>query len=276
MEILDQEGTPRRRRRPAPTQQQAEEFGAQEPRKIVVSMNDEPDWMISAGRVSGAAERRGGGKPPVQGKRLEAEAGYAQESRAILDMQKKNAAAAPQTAGTAAKKQPSGTKKAAGKTVKKETVPIVPKKLSKKAKAGMRMLTLAPPRIQQISGYDIIDAWNQSERNLRLALGKLRAEKMKKVFDTENNIIPVEYLKAASVATELTDPMEAEKFLNRFRIELLETIRPLDSFSDDYIFYYGLKLKLILRIRLFDGDMGEKAYRNIYNSIMNGDKLEAI
>jgi len=135
VEILDQEGTPRRRRRPAPTQQQAEEFGAQEPRKIVVSMNDEPDWMISAGRVSGAAERRGGGKPPVQGKRLEAEAGYAQESRAILDLQKKSAAAAPQTAGTAAKKQPSGTKKAAGKTVKKETVPIVPKKLSKKAKA---------------------------------------------------------------------------------------------------------------------------------------------
>ena len=137
MEILSQEGTTRRRRRTAQPQQQAEELGAQEPRKIVVSMNDEPDWMISASRVSGAAERRGGSaaKPPAQEKRPEAETGYAQESRAILDMQKKAAAAAPQAARPAAKKKPSGTGKAAGKTVKKETVPIVPKKLSKKARA---------------------------------------------------------------------------------------------------------------------------------------------
>ena len=127
----------RRRRRSAQSRQTADEMGAQEPRKIVVSMNDEPDWMISASRVSGAAERRGGSpaKPSVQEKKPEAEAGYAQESRAILDMQKKAAAPATQTARPAAKKQPSGAGRAAGKTVKKEAVPIVPKKLSKKAKA---------------------------------------------------------------------------------------------------------------------------------------------
>ena len=50
----------------------------------------------------------------------------------------------------------------------------------------------------------------------------------------------------------------------------------MDSFSEDYIFYYGLKLKLISHIKQFDSNVGEMAYKNIYNSIMNGDRLEAI
>ena len=148
--------------------------------------------------------------------------------------------------------------------------------LSTKAKDSFEKLTLAPSRISENSGNSLIDAWNESERNLRFALGKVRAEKMKKPFDTENRILPIEYVKAASIATESENPMEAEKYLNRFRLELLEMLRPMDSFSEDYVFYYGLKLKLILRIRQFDKASGEAAYKNIYNSILNGDKLEAI
>ncbi len=148
--------------------------------------------------------------------------------------------------------------------------------LSKKAKDSFEKLTLAPSRVSEDSGNSLIDAWNESERNLRFALGKVRAEKLKKPFDTENKILPVEYVKAASIATESENPMEAEKYLNRFRLELLEMLRPMDSFSEEYVFYYGLKLKLILRIRQFDKEAGEAAYKNIYNSILNGDKLEAI
>ena len=148
--------------------------------------------------------------------------------------------------------------------------------LSKKAKDSFEKLTLAPSRVSENSGNTLIDAWNESERNLRFALGKVRAEKLKKPFDTENRILPVEYIKAASIATESENPMEAEKYLNRFRLELLEMLRPMDSFSEEYVFYYGLKLKLILRIRQFDKAAGEAAYKNIYNSILNGDKLEAI
>lgn len=148
--------------------------------------------------------------------------------------------------------------------------------LSKKAKDSFEKLTLAPSRVPENSGNALIDAWNESERNLRFALGKVRAEKLKKPFDTGNRILPVEYVKAASMATESENPMEAEKCLNRFRLELLEMLRPMDSFSEDYVFYYGLKLKLLLRIRQFDKVAGEAAYKNIYNSILNGDKLEAI
>ena len=139
----------------------------------------------------------------------------------------------------------------------------------------MNKLTLAPPKNSESSGSALIDAWNEGERSLRFALGKVRAEKMKKPFDTENRVFPVEYIKAASAAIEIENPMEAEKYLNSYRLEILETLRPMDSFSEDYIFYYGLKLKLLLRIRQFDTKSGEKAYKNIYESILNGDRLEA-
>ncbi len=147
--------------------------------------------------------------------------------------------------------------------------------LGKKAQDEMKKLTLSPPKNYESSGSALIDAWNESERNLRFALGKVRAEKMKKPFNTENRILPVEYIKAASAAIEMENPMEAEKHLNRYRLEILEALRPMDSFSEDYVFYYGLRLKLLLRIRRFDRETGEMAYRNIYNSVLNGDRLEA-
>ena len=88
--------------------------------------------------------------------------------------------------------------------------------------------------------------------------------------------MPVELVRAAGMAVEMENPMEAEKFLSDFRLGVLESLRPMDTFSEEYIFYYWLKLKLIMRIRRFDANLGEAAYKNIYSSIMNGGRLEAI
>lgn len=148
--------------------------------------------------------------------------------------------------------------------------------LGKKARNEMKNLTLLPPRNQEYHGSELLKKWNESERNLRLSLGKVRAEKMKKPFDAGNRVLPSEYIKMANVAVEMDNPMEAEKFLNRYRLELLEALRPMDGFSEEFVFYYGLKLKLLLRIRQFDTDAGETAYKNIYNSVLNGDRLEVI
>lgn len=148
--------------------------------------------------------------------------------------------------------------------------------LQKKEQNKLNNLTLSPPRNCEGSDSVLIDAWNESERNLRFSLAKVRAEKMKKPVDIGNRILPAEYIKAANTAAEIENPLEAEKYLNRYRLEILETLRPLDSFSEDYIYYYGLKLKLLLRIRQFDAEIGKEAYRNIYNSILNGDRLEAL
>ncbi len=148
--------------------------------------------------------------------------------------------------------------------------------LNKKAKNELEKLTLAPPRNTEKSSSSLVEKWNDGERSLRLALAKLRADKMNKHFDADNQSFPAGLLQAVRTAVEIENPMEAEKFLNKHRLDYLETLRPSDSFSEEFVFYYGLKLKLIERIRKFDSESGESAYRNIYDSIMNGDRSEVI
>lgn len=148
--------------------------------------------------------------------------------------------------------------------------------LGKKALKKLSELTLLPPRNYEKSGSPLIDAWNENERKIRLALGKVRADKMKKQFDTQNESLSAEILKTANTAAETENPLDAEKILNGYRLDILETLRPMDSFSEDFIFYYALKLKLLLRIRRFDTDAGKTAYKNIYDSVLNGDRSEVI
>ncbi len=135
-------------------------------------------------------------------------------------------------------------------------------------------LTLIPPLNPQKSRFAIVEAWNDRERNLRLALAKVRADKMNKSFEIPKGQLSAEILKAANSAAETVNPLEAEKFLLNYRLSFLETLRPTDSFSDEYIFYYALKLKLILRIREFDKRTGEINYKNIYSEIVNGNRSE--
>ena len=66
---------------------------------------------------------------------------------------------------------------------------------------------------------------------------------MKKTFETGNNPLPNESIKIANAAIEIESPLEAEKFLNSYRLNFLETLRPMDNFSGEVIYYYGHKLK---------------------------------
>ncbi|MBR4882187.1 MAG: hypothetical protein IKU19_09640, partial [Clostridia bacterium] len=98
--------------------------------------------------------------------------------------------------------------------------------LEKKAWEEMKNITLVPEREQESCGSGLIDAWLSAERSLRLALAKIRGERMKKTFDTGDAVLPAEYLRAAAAATEIDNPMEAENYLNRFRLDILESLRP--------------------------------------------------
>jgi hypothetical protein len=147
--------------------------------------------------------------------------------------------------------------------------------LSKKALLQMNKLTLTPPLESEKSTSALIEAWNDGERNLRLVLGKARADKMNKVFDLPKKDLPIELFKVASAALEIDNPLEAEKFLLQYRLSFLERIRPMDNFSLEFIFYYALKLMLLSRIRNFDENLGKITYKNIYSSILNGEQLEA-
>ena len=50
--------------------------------------------------------------------------------------------------------------------------------LGNKALDALKNLTLVPSVTASKSNSDLIEAWNDGERNLRLALAKIRAEKM--------------------------------------------------------------------------------------------------
>jgi len=148
--------------------------------------------------------------------------------------------------------------------------------LSKKACDELDRLTLVPPKESEKSNSALVEAWNDGERELRFALAKARAERMKKPFDTENRTFSPELVKAVNTAIAAESPMEAEKLLDAYRLEFLESLRPTDPFSEAFVFFYALKLKLLLRIRQFDTSVGEQAYRNIYHSILDGERPEVL
>lgn len=148
--------------------------------------------------------------------------------------------------------------------------------LGKKAQKELNRLSLVPSRMYETSDSAVIEAWNRNEQNLRLALGKVRADKLNKQFDSENRTFTTDLMQTVRTAVEMDSPMEAEKLLNRYRMDYLESLRPMDVFSEEFIFYYCLKLKLILRMRQFDAENGKAAYKNIYNSIMSGERVEVI
>lgn len=148
--------------------------------------------------------------------------------------------------------------------------------LGKKTQKEIETLSILPPLHPEKSGSVLLQAWYDGERNLRLALGVARAKKMGKPFDAGELSLPAEIVKVAEEALDAENPMEAEQFLFSFRLNFLESLRPMDTFSEDYLYYYGIKLKLLTRMNAFDKAKGESAYRDIYDSILRGDRTEAI
>jgi len=148
--------------------------------------------------------------------------------------------------------------------------------LGKKALFEFSRLSIIPPREPYRSDYAIINAWNDGERSLRLALAAARAERMNKQFSCDTASLPPALLHTARSAAQAQDPFQAEKLLNDHRLAFLETLRPSDCFSLDQVFYYFLRLKLLERIKQFDTASGKAAYRNIYASIVNGGSLGGI
>ncbi len=146
--------------------------------------------------------------------------------------------------------------------------------LGKGAQRELSRLTLTPPMDPERSGSVLINAWNDGERRLRLALGKTRAEKAGKRFDHGGDTPSPELMQAVRTAVETESPLEAEKYLSELRLKLLESLRPSDQFSSEFVFYYGLKLKLYSRIRRLDPIGGSVAYKKIYSSILNRNRSE--
>ena len=144
--------------------------------------------------------------------------------------------------------------------------------MSPEAAKAVRELSLEPPLDGKSTGSDFLDAWYTKERNLRLALAQIRALKMKK----EAKDIPLtsdgEVIQAARTATGMDSPLSAEQFLNEYRIGVLDKLAPLDQFSVDAVYNYGLRLMLAERMKKFNRDEGLASYHTIYEEILGETK----
>ncbi|MBR6079971.1 MAG: DUF2764 family protein [Treponema sp.] len=133
-------------------------------------------------------------------------------------------------------------------------------------------LSLEPPREKVPTGSAFLDEWYEKERNLRFALAQVRAQKMKK----DANVVPIttdgEVIQAARTATGMDSPLSAEQFLNEYRLSVLDKITPLDMFSVDAVYSYGLKLMLTERMKKFNRDEGLASYHKIYDEILGEKK----
>ncbi len=140
---------PHRRRRPQAISPIPDEEKPAEPsHRIVAADEDTPDWMVSASRVSGAAERRGAPSARPQEEKNAARTAAGGEARAILEMNRKSAGEkrSGDTQGPSEKPQP--RRKTTARTVKsvktagngrtaKAKAPA-PRKTGKKAAARRR------------------------------------------------------------------------------------------------------------------------------------------
>ena len=134
----------RRRRRPHPAVPAFEEAQAAEPLRIIVGREaDEPDWVVSAGKITGAASRRV--QPKHSEKGTKEAAGDPGKKEGPMILKEKKAAPARSQEGKSARQTAGEKKTQAGKTTGKTAAPArkspkkpaprsPKKKLSKKAR----------------------------------------------------------------------------------------------------------------------------------------------
>lgn len=147
--------------------------------------------------------------------------------------------------------------------------------LKKKPLGILEDLTLVPSLNAPKALSALAEKWNEGERDLRLCLAKARAQKLKKEYEGVEKSVSPALVSLAKAAVEIENPLEAERFLLKHRLQFLESLRPSDPFCEEYLYYYWLKLKLLSRVRGFDAQAGKSAYRTIYDSILNGEQSEA-
>ena len=144
--------------------------------------------------------------------------------------------------------------------------------ITPKEKAVLDELSLVPPMELSSTGSAFLDVWYEKERNLRCALAQIRAQKMKKDSFPLPAGCTADIISAARTAVGMDSPLSAEQFLYEYRLRLLDDLRPLDAFSIDAVYAYGLRLMLVERMRKFEVENGKTSYHEIYDTILDGDK----
>ena len=123
---------------------------------------------------------------------------------------------------------------------------------------------------------ELINRWREWERTLRLGLAKNRAIKLKRDKDGDKYGDAPEYpgdaSAAAKAAMSLESPMEAELFLDKARWDAIESFQGINTFSEDAMYAYLLKLLILERRAAFVTEEGFSEYKALYTAILGEAK----
>jgi hypothetical protein len=147
--------------------------------------------------------------------------------------------------------------------------------LSKSDYDGLKYCTLDIDVLDgaPLTKWDFINTWVARERTMRYALSHLRSVNLKRDDDEEQLEAPHESPRTeagAHVAFAMSDPLEAEIYLDKNRWENIESMQGHDFFDINIIFAHVLKLKLMQRRLTFTCEEGLPEYKALYASILQG------
>ncbi len=146
--------------------------------------------------------------------------------------------------------------------------------LEKEELETLQTLSLEPPKEAKSTGSALVDSWYQKERELRYALAQIRALRLKKKLDSSALNPGGDVVQVARTACGMDSPLAAEQYLDQYRLQVLDNLRPMNGFATDSVFLYGLKLKLAARMKKFNAETGMASYHKIYDKILNEDSGE--
>ena len=115
-----------------------------------------------------------------------------------------------------------------------------------------------------------LNRWREWERALRLNLARGRSQKLKRDGGAVTNTpeYPISATAAAKTALAIESPLEAEIFLDKARWDAIENLQGLNTFSENAMYAYLLKLLLLERKVAFNAEEGFTEYKGLYAAIL--------
>ena len=118
----------------------------------------------------------------------------------------------------------------------------------------------------------LINRFKEWERVLRLNLARSRLQKLKREGSIDAPDYPMDAAAVAKTALAIDSPLEAEIFLDKARWDAIESFQGINSFSENAIYAYLLKLLLMERRMAFNTEEGFNEYKALYNAILGEAK----
>jgi hypothetical protein len=151
-------------------------------------------------------------------------------------------------------------------------------KMSSAEAAVLDYCTLDPGFSAPPTHSAFINRWREWERTLRLNLARTRAQKLKLTEGSARSDAadapehPADAVSAAKNALALESPLDAEILLDKARWDAIEEFQGINTFSEDAIYAYLLKLLLMERRTAFKNEEGITEYKALYAAILGEAK----